>query len=100
MKHNSRPFPENTLVGHCIALAHATFYDALPSNVEHKPPIAPATLPSKRIGIGAAFARFMEALDAWFYRQRMKEREAYLAQAVDVYDVERRMRELERNPAY
>ena len=100
MKQISGPFPEHTLVGHCIALAHATFYDALPSNVEHKPPIAPEKLPSKRIGIGAAFQRFIEALDNWFYRQRLKDREAYLAQATDVYDVERRMRELERNPAY
>ena len=90
MNRNSGPFPANSLVGHCVALAHATFYDALPANVEHKPPIAPAALPSKLAGIGKAFERFAEALDDWFYRQRLKEREAYLAQATDVYDVERR----------
>lgn len=100
MKQFPHPYSESGLIGQCLALAHATFYDALPANVEHKAPTAPATLPSKRAPAGGIFQRFAEALDNWFYRQRVKDREAYLAQATDIFDVERRMRELERHPYY
>jgi flagellar motility protein MotE (MotC chaperone) len=100
MKQFPHPYPEKSLIGQCLALAHATFYDALPANVADKAPTAPATLPSKRAPAGGAFQRFSQALDNWFYRQRMKDREAYLEQAADIFDVERRMRELERRPHY
>jgi len=38
-----------------------------------------------------------ERLDAWFWRQRQRAQEAYLAQSHDVFEVERRMRNLERS---
>ena len=37
-------------------------------------------------------------LDGWFWRQALKEREAYLARAVDAYDLERRITALQRAP--
>jgi hypothetical protein len=40
---------------------------------------------------------WLNRLDTWFWRQRQSAREAYLAQAKDVFEVERRIRDLERN---
>jgi hypothetical protein len=40
---------------------------------------------------------WLDRLDDWFSRQRQNAREAYLAQARDVFEVERRIRDLERN---
>src|SRR4051812_46913675 len=79
MKQYPYPYPDTSLLGHCLALAHATFYDALPSNAQHRAPTAPATLPPKRAPAGGPLQRWTDALDNWFYRQRLKDREAYLA---------------------
>jgi hypothetical protein len=38
----------------------------------------------------------LDRLDAWFWRQRQRANEAYLAQAQDVFDLEARMRAIER----
>ena len=40
---------------------------------------------------------WLDVLDTWFWNQRQRAREAYLAQSQDLYEVERRMRELERD---
>ena len=40
--------------------------------------------------------RFFRRLVCQIYRQERQRREAYLASATDIYDLERRMRELER----
>jgi hypothetical protein len=99
-RHDMRnpPFADKSLLGTCIQLAHATFFEALPSNVEHRAPVAPSSLSPKRALRANALQRGIGALDNWFYRQRLASREKYLAQAQDVFDVERRMRELDRNP--
>jgi hypothetical protein len=38
----------------------------------------------------------LDRLDAWFWRQRQRTIEAHLAQSQDVFELERRMRDLER----
>jgi hypothetical protein len=38
----------------------------------------------------------LERIDRWFWRQEMNEREAWLAQSQDIFELERRMRMLER----
>jgi hypothetical protein len=38
-------------------------------------------------------------LSDWLYRQQVKEREAYLAQSTDIFELERRIRHLDRQPA-
>lgn len=43
--------------------------------------------------------RLLDRLDHWFWREAQREREAYLGGAGDIYEVERRMRKLERSPA-
>ena len=41
-------------------------------------------------------ARPLEMLDSWLWRQEVKKREAYLAEAVDLADLEARIRKQER----
>ena len=40
----------------------------------------------------------LERFDRWVARMQQRDRERYLAQATDIYDLERRIRELERCP--
>ena len=42
----------------------------------------------------------LERLDRWLARARQRDRERYLAQARDVFDLEDRIRTLERLPYY
>jgi hypothetical protein len=54
------------------------------------PAVAPVKpLPPKR--------GWMERLDRWFWRHRQRDLEAYLAQSSDIYDLETRIRALERD---
>jgi hypothetical protein len=39
---------------------------------------------------------WLERLDHWFWKREQQEREAYLAAATDIYDLEVRIRNLER----
>jgi hypothetical protein len=39
---------------------------------------------------------WLERLDQWFWKSEQREREAYLADSTDIYDLEVRMRNLER----
>jgi hypothetical protein len=94
------PFADKSLLGTCIQLAHATFYEALPSNIEHRAPVAPASLSPKRAPQPNALQRALAAVDGWFYRQRLASRERYLAQSQNVFELESRMRELDRHPQY
>ncbi|HKW81628.1 MAG TPA: DUF3563 family protein [Casimicrobiaceae bacterium] len=41
---------------------------------------------------------WLDRLDAWFWKQELASREAWLAQATDIVDLEQRMRALERGP--
>jgi len=101
MKSQLHPFPENSLVGNCIRLAQSTFFDAVSARADVLMPKAPATLPpAKSEPFGARLARWMENLDDWLYRQRMNDREAYLAQSQDVFELERRLRDLDRRPYF
>jgi Protein of unknown function (DUF3563) len=52
--------------------------------------------PSKARPSTPKVSRLLERLDAWFWRNRQSAREAYLAQSADVFEVERRIRALER----
>ncbi len=55
---------------------------------------APAAAPVKP---RAPKRGWMERLEHWFWRQRQRDLEAYLAQATDVHDLETRIRALERD---
>lgn len=84
-----------TLLAEALTL-HARFplRNEVPASAAPPPSRAAATpsksAPRERKG-------WLNRLDAWFWRQRQSAREAYLAQARDVFEVERRIRDLERN---
>ena len=69
------PFADKSLLGTCLKLAHATFYDALPSNVERScadraaRASRPEACASRRHSCNGASTR----LDNWFYRQRLQD---------------------------
>ena len=48
------------------------------------------------IEAGATRRKPLAWLDAWFWRQEQKRREAYLAGATDIFELERRMRAYDR----
>ena len=77
----------------CIQLAQATFAKDMPA-------LSGPKVPVKRAGLLTDPRRFMAAVDNWFYRRELQEREAYLAQSADIFDLERRIRHLERRPYY
>ena len=77
----------------CIQLAQATFAKDMPA-------LAGPKIPLKRPGPLTEPRRFWARIDNWFYRQQLKVREDYLAQSADIFDLERRIRHLERRPYY
>ena len=44
----------------------------------------------------AGLHRLAERFDRWAWQQQMRDREAWLAQSADVFDLERRLRDIER----
>jgi hypothetical protein len=94
-------FTEHSIVGTCLKLAQTTFYDALPANAEMKTPTAPEKLQAiKRFAPEGRFARWVNALDNWLYRQQVKQREAFLGESQDIFELEARIRYLERRQYY
>jgi hypothetical protein len=99
MKATNFPLPDDGAIGTVVKFAQATFFDALPANAQRKAPAAPASPPTGKLP-AAERHRWLSALDRWFYAQRLKERDAYLAQAQDIFELEARIRRLERRPYY
>jgi hypothetical protein len=81
----------------CIQLAQATFSEVMPSTADPK---IPASLSRTNVERAYLEPRWVSALANWFHRQEVKEREAYLAKSADIFDLERRIRYLERRPYY
>ncbi|MEP7182155.1 MAG: DUF3563 family protein [Betaproteobacteria bacterium] len=59
-------------------------------------PAAPRATESVWGAAMGALHRLGERFDRWAWDQQMRDREAYLAQSVDVFDLEQRIRTLER----
>ena len=57
-------------------------------------------MPAKRVAREGRLYRWLNRLDNWFYRQQVKQREAYLAQSQDIFELEARIRHLERRGYY
>ena len=94
-------FTEHSIVGSVIKLAQATFFEALPANAQVRTPTAPEKMPAvKRVARESRLQRWMNAVDGWLYRQQVKQREAYLSEAQDIFDLEARIRYLERRPYF
>lgn len=94
-------FPDSSLVGTVLSLAHATFYDALPANADKRDPIAPEGVSAlKHTATHGVIGRTLNAIDDWFWQLRQKDFESYLGQSSDLSDLERRLRKIERHPYY
>ena len=89
MKATNFLWDEPGLAGAWAKLTHALIFDPLrrEAKLEKQPARSVGTRPS---GI-------FERLDRWFSRQQMRDREAYLAGAQDIFELEERIRRLERS---
>jgi len=91
MRTNEPPLYDNSLTGILARLTHGILQDA--NERAQKDSAAPvsafANMVSKPRG-------WLDRLDTWFWKQDMKHREAFLAQSIDIFDLEQRMRCLER----
>ena len=81
----------------CIQLAQATFSEVMPARSDSGDPSPRA---KANAGRSAKGPNWIERLDNWFYRQQLNAREDYLAQSTDIFDLEQRIRYLERRPYY
>jgi hypothetical protein len=82
-------FPLGSPLKLAIDLAQATFVASTPSAHGRQTATAgtPAALPRRG---------WLDRLDAWCVRQEQRARDRYLAQSVDLVDLEYRIRDLER----
>ena len=76
---------ESGFINLCIQMAQSTFSDVMPSK--------PADVRTNKVPSRTSM------LSDWLYRQQVKKREAYLAQSADIFELERRIRHLDRQPA-
>ena len=81
---------DRSIVGHLATL----IAEALGKRGPGKP--APRTASATAHHPLAKRPTWLDRLDGWFWRQEQKEREAYLARSKDIFDLERRIRALER----
>jgi Protein of unknown function (DUF3563) len=86
MRINNPPLYDNTLTGVLARLTHGILLDANDRAQEDSAPVTSVACPSS----------WLDRLDTWFWKQDMKRREAFLAQSTDIFDLEQRMRWLER----
>jgi len=87
---------ESGFINLCIEMAQSTFSDVMP-RPEAKARAISSRTTADRTKHGRSWA---SAFSDWVYRQQLKEREAYLAKSVDVFDLERRIRQLDQRPYY
>jgi hypothetical protein len=97
------PSADDTLFGTWMQIAYGMtlgFTRTPPSGPpQHAPAVAQVRAPN-RAPRGNPLQRALAAIDDWFNRQQVAARERYLAQAQDIYELEARMRELERRRPY
>ena len=95
MRTNHPPLYHNSLAGILARLTYGILLDANKRAQEDSATRADASANS----FGNSSYRpssWLDRLDTWFWKQEMKRREASLAQSTDIFDLERRMRSLER----
>lgn len=85
--------PTSALFNTVIELAQATFSGSMPPGYAPRPMTPHPPAAARRRG-------WLERLDSWFARRQQRERDAYLAQSCDIFDLEYRIRQLERRGSY
>jgi hypothetical protein len=98
MRIDNLPLYDKSLTGVLARLTHGILRDA---NDRAQEESARANTSAKSVtnpvAHSIAYPRgWLDHLDTWFWKQDMKRREAFLAQSTDIFDLEQRMRWLER----
>jgi hypothetical protein len=94
MRIDNPPLYDKSLTGVLARLTHGVLRDA---NDRAQEESARANASANSVGYSVAYPRgWLDRLDTWFWKQEMKRREAFLAQSTDIFDLEQRMRWLER----
>ena len=103
MRTDHPPLYDNTLTGVLARLTHGILLDANQRAQLDRAKRADASDGSFANSLGTSVANtfrksrsWLSRVDIWFWKQEMKRREAFLAQSADIFDLERRMRMLER----
>jgi uncharacterized protein DUF3563 len=99
MRTDHPPLYDNTLTGVLARLTHGILLDANQRAQLDRAKRANASDGSFASSFANSFAKsrsWLSRVDTWFWKQEMKRREAFLAQSADIFDLERRMRMLER----
>jgi Protein of unknown function (DUF3563) len=91
MRTNDPPLYDNSLTGILARLTHGILQDA--NERAQQDSAAPSSACANTV---ARPRGWLDRLDTWFWKQEMKSREAFLAQSTDIFDLEQRMRRLER----
>ncbi len=91
MRIDHSPLYDNTIAGLLARLTHGILLDA-----NERAQYAVPRVKSESTDAGSRTRSWLDRLDSWFWKQELKEREAFLAQSADIIDLERRMRWLER----
>ncbi len=102
MRSNSPALYDNSLAGILARLTHGILQDANERAQEKSGPPSAAgnASASSSAGSSASSLGWLDRLDTWFWKQEMKSRDAFLAQSTDIFDLERRMRCLERGDTW
>ena len=99
MRTDHPPLYDNTLTGVLARLTHGILLDANQRAQLDRAKRASASDGSFVDSFANSVAKsrsWLSRVDTWFWKQEMKRREAFLAQSTDIFDLERRMRMLER----
>ena len=100
MRTDHPPLYDNTLTGVLARLTHGILLDANQRAQLDRAKRARASDSSFGNSFADSIAKarsWLSRVDTWFWKQEMKRREAFLAQSADIFDLERRMRMLERS---
>jgi hypothetical protein len=95
MRISNPPLYDNSLAGILARLSHGILQDASERVDEESARQVDARARPSANPSGRSFG-LLDRLDTWFWKQEMKEREAFLAKSTDIFDLEQRMRCLER----
>ena len=91
MRTNDPPLYDNSLTGILAMLTHGILQD--PNERAQQDSAAPSSAFANKVSKPRGW---LDRLDTWFWKQEMKSREAFLAKSTDIFDLEQRMRRLER----
>jgi Protein of unknown function (DUF3563) len=99
MRTNSPALYDSSLAAILARLTHSILQDANDRAQDKSSPAANAPSSSFATSVASAVGTprsWLERLDTWFWKQDMKHREAFLSRSTDIFDLEQRMRCLER----